>query len=129
MESLVKLNINIEGKICMKNDNFSENEIRVKKSYFLFPTIERMKASPNGRSLWPVLKYFRWLAVFLSFIVYLLPNFVKIKILKYKYMGKVIAECCEEACLTLVHPRIINNMMVLAQDELSTVSQLKIDII
>ncbi|ROT80635.1 putative UPF0554 protein C2orf43-like isoform X1 [Penaeus vannamei] len=43
-------------------------DISIKKSYLLFPTIERMKDSPNGTRLWPVLCYFRWLTILMAII-------------------------------------------------------------
>lgn len=43
---------------------------RILKIVFLAPTIERMKASPNGKRFWPLLNYGRLFAPIVLFPLY-----------------------------------------------------------
>ena len=49
---------------------------QVKKAILLFPTIERMSATPNGKLVTFSLTFFMWLVYMLAFLCTLLPTFV-----------------------------------------------------
>lgn len=51
--------------------------LQVMKSIMLFPTIERMAQTPQGRLLTPVLCYFRYLAYLPVFLLSLVPEGLK----------------------------------------------------
>jgi len=56
-------------------DCLSEEEAnRVIKAILLFPTIERMSLTPNGKQLTPLLTKARWLTTFAAFTVSSLPS-------------------------------------------------------
>ena len=61
---------------------------RVKKAYLLFPTIERMKSSPNGKWLTFFVKNFKWLLYFLIFLSAKVPNWLRKQVLYWFYMRK-----------------------------------------
>ncbi|XP_011618241.2 lipid droplet-associated hydrolase [Takifugu rubripes] len=52
-------------------------DLKVMKSIMLFPTIERMAQTPQGRLLTPVLCYFRYLAYLPVFLLSLVPEGLK----------------------------------------------------
>lgn len=53
------------------------SSLQVAKAVLLFPTIERMAQSPQGRLLTPVLSHFRYLAYLPVFLLSLLPEGLK----------------------------------------------------
>lgn len=97
-------------------------------NYLLFPTIERMKTSPNGRVLWPILDYLRWLVVFLTVFAYVLPERLKDAILAL-YFGSNVAACSVRATKELLHPRLVQNVLFMAYNELKEVNDADVDTI
>jgi pimeloyl-ACP methyl ester carboxylesterase len=57
---------------------------RVKKNILLFPTIERMNETPNGRFAWYATNFFLWFIYFILYLVILLPEKLK-KFLIYNF--------------------------------------------
>ncbi|XP_066940316.1 lipid droplet-associated hydrolase isoform X1 [Macrobrachium rosenbergii] len=100
----------------------AHSEINIEKNYLLFPTIERMKVSPNGEKLWPWLSYFRWLVIFFTVLAYILPVTVKQTILKLYFSRKEISEGSLKATIELLHPKIIQNVLWMAYNELKYVN-------
>lgn len=95
-------------------------DISIKKSYLLFPTIERMKDSPNGTRLWPVLCYFRWLTILMAIIVSFIPQKLKESLLNL-YFGRKAHEHVIKASIELMNPKIIQNVLWMAYNELNEV--------
>lgn len=95
-------------------------DINIKYSYLLFPTIERMKDSPNGTRLWPVLCYFRWLTIFLAIIASFIPKKIKESLL-YIYFGRKAHKHVIKASIELLNPKIIQNVLWMAYSELNEV--------
>ncbi|KAA0189585.1 hypothetical protein HAZT_HAZT001847 [Hyalella azteca] len=115
---------NVEA-IGVANDSF-----KIDQCYMLFPTIERMKDSPRGRTLWPVLAYCRWLPPFICSCVSIMPNFVKEKlasVILYDGSGVPLLDSVVESFITNVRPDMVRNMLDLAHNELETVVDLDID--
>lgn len=57
------------------------------KSILLFPTIERMAQTPQGRVLTPVLCHFRYLAYIPVFLLSLLPDGLKACLIRLVFGG------------------------------------------
>lgn len=104
----------------------NRNDITISRSFLLFPTIERMKVSPNGMRLWPVLQYLRWFVVLLVWAVSLLPGKLKDTILRW-HLGEDVAPCCIGATRELLHARVVQNMLWMAYNELLQVVELDLD--
>ena len=49
---------------------------QVKKAILLFPTIERMSVTPNGKVLTFMTSFFMWLIYFFAYLITLMPTFV-----------------------------------------------------
>lgn len=62
-------------------------ELKVMKSIMLFPTIERMAQTPQGRLLTPVLCHFRYLAYLPVFLLSLLPDCLKAFLIRLVFGG------------------------------------------
>ncbi|CAF1634311.1 unnamed protein product, partial [Didymodactylos carnosus] len=66
--------------------NMLEKFHNIEHSFLLFPTIERMSQSPSGQRLTNLFPYLRFFIPFLIYLFnFLLPNFIKLKILKYYF--------------------------------------------
>ncbi|XP_045116892.1 lipid droplet-associated hydrolase-like isoform X2 [Portunus trituberculatus] len=117
-------------KIILRLLQHFENHpsISITQSYLLFPTIERMKVSPNGVKLWPVLKYLRWFVVMLVCVVCILPGKILDALLRL-YFGSSTYECCVDATKELLNPRVVQNMLWMARDELEKVVDLDVDVL
>ncbi|KAG0724987.1 Lipid droplet-associated hydrolase [Chionoecetes opilio] len=100
--------------------------VTISRTFMLFPTIERMKETPNGRKLWPVLCYLRWLVVLLAWAVSLLPGKLKDAVLEWHF-GADVAPCCVGATRELLHARVVQNMLWMAHSELLQVVQLDVE--
>lgn len=61
--------------------------LQVMKSIMLFPTIERMAQTPQGRLLTPVLCYFRYLAYLPVFLLSILPEGLKACLIRLLFGG------------------------------------------
>lgn len=61
--------------------------VQVVKSVMLFPTIERMAATPQGRVMTPVLCRLRYVAYLPIFLLSLLPDVLKAFMVKLVFRG------------------------------------------
>jgi len=111
----------------------------VKIGCLLFPTVEHMITSPAGISLNRVLKYVP--SLFMMSIVWLisclprsfLGNVVKLwlqfKLLNFNSSTPYLTDACLGATLDLINPRVVKNVLHLADTELQTVLDLDYDLI
>lgn len=67
--------------------DFVCSPLQVMKSILLFPTIERMARTPQGRVLTPVLCHFRYLAYLPVFLLSLLPDGLKACLVRLVFGG------------------------------------------
>lgn len=97
---------------------------RVIKCYLLFPTIEHMADSPNGRFLINVVLRVAAFLVFLAWIFSLFPSFLRnflvtIFGLFYGYPRK-----STPAILQLLEPQVLRKVFALAKQEMAVVTEL-----
>ncbi|XP_066275914.1 lipid droplet-associated hydrolase-like [Branchiostoma lanceolatum] len=97
-------------------------EVDVLKGVQLLPMIERLKETPNGSRLAPS-TYFRWLAVFVAFLLSFLPDVAKRWLLKLYFLGRKLDEGAVEASLNLFDPNVTNNSIFMGWQELSLVHE------
>lgn len=102
--------------------------VSISQSYLLFPTIERMRASPNGVKLWPVLNYLRWFVVMLVCVACILPGKLVDGLLRL-YFSSSVYESCVAATKELLNARVIQNVLWMAKDELEKVVELDVDVL
>ena len=100
------------------------------KSYLLFPVIERLTETPNGKFLqsWHFLIY---ILFFISRILSFLPRFVRQKIVRFYLLyfyvcnpKEELVESVIDAILIQISPVIFRNMFDLVFDELSILTSL-----
>ncbi|XP_063697459.1 lipid droplet-associated hydrolase [Culicoides brevitarsis] len=100
-----------------------EPEIKkqVKKSYMLFPTIERMAASPNGKLFTRFFPWMTQLAVWIYALFALLPEKVRIFIIFLYFSVFRIEKQFIGTALKYTQPRIVQKVIHLAVDEMEKV--------
>lgn len=111
-------------EILQNNDDVME---RLSSVNLLFPTLQRMAESKNGRFFNNIFRKVYVFILFLVTLLYLLPEFIlriiiylylKVKCLPYKYGNSI---------LKLTNPLVIKNIIFMAFDELDTVQVLNSD--
>jgi hypothetical protein len=102
---------------------FDDNSIKFLKSILLFPVIERMSSTPNGRKFTPLLNYFLWPILCLSFLITCLPNRLLRRLIAMSY-GKDTNENVRNALhfLTCTYS-CMQSALIMAKDELRSVKQ------
>lgn len=88
-----------------------------------------MRTTPNGKLLWPVLSYFRWLVILLTTCVCILPVKIKGQILRWYFRARQVPDCCFQATIELVHPKVMQNVLWMAYSELLQVCEADIETI
>ncbi|XP_063240389.1 lipid droplet-associated hydrolase [Bacillus rossius redtenbacheri] len=97
---------------------------KVKKSYLLFPTIERMATSPNGKFLTSLILPVVPVIVFLSWIFALLPRTVGKGLLHAYFAIRRSKDDAIDATMDLICPPVLRNVFHFAADEMTKVVDL-----
>uniref|UniRef100_UPI00358F27B9 lipid droplet-associated hydrolase isoform X1 n=1 Tax=Myxine glutinosa TaxID=7769 RepID=UPI00358F27B9 len=104
-----------------------EPRLKVAKAVLLFPTIERMSTSPQGRYLSPVLCNLRYLLYPSIAILSLLPKHLKSMLTYWAFrcfsLGGVPDSNFVKASLSLFNVHCVANGMFMASQEMTTVLQ------
>lgn len=108
-----------------------EMKKNVLKAFLLFPTIERMAVSPNGRFLTPLVTYIpSWLLAFPLHLFRLLPVSWRRSFLRFYFRGRgLVPDCILAATLSLTTPQCVANVLDLYYEEANTVVDLDLDFI
>ncbi|XP_015518313.1 lipid droplet-associated hydrolase [Neodiprion lecontei] len=103
-----------------------DEEIRnqVVKCYLLFPTIERMAESPNGKFFTRFATPLISILVFLSWIFTFLPLIIQILLIEVASFFIGIPRKCRKSVLQLVNPAVLRRVFSLAKQELEIVREL-----
>ncbi|XP_069951902.1 lipid droplet-associated hydrolase-like isoform X1 [Cherax quadricarinatus] len=101
----------------------SKSEVTIVKSFLLFPTVERLRNTPNGQRFWPMLCYLRWLVIFLTACLYVLPVKVREKMLLWFFKGRQVPDCSIQATIQLFQPKVMQNVLWMAYHELLQVHE------
>lgn len=104
-------------------------EHSIQRCFMLFPTIERMALSPNGRVYTPALKYLRWLApVIVSGVTYL-PEKTKAWLINKRVGNAEAPPCISSAVLSFIKPFSVSNSLYMAHQEMQAVDKLDTDLV
>ncbi|XP_065341255.1 lipid droplet-associated hydrolase [Cloeon dipterum] len=104
-------------------------EHHVYMNYMLFPAIERIGASPNGKFFSFVNNNFLWLVVILAGFVSCLPNAVGSALVKGYFWIEGTYQKNVPATMQLLRPTILKNIFSLAADEMDRILELDVDTI
>lgn len=99
------------------------------RCFMLFPTIERMAVSPNGKLYAPALKYLRWMAPFFVSLLYLLPNATKMWLIRHHFQAENLPECVHSATFGLLNAFCVSNSLFMAHEEMQTVLELDVQLV
>jgi len=104
---------------------------QVLKAFLLFPTVERMAVSPNGRFLTPLVTYIpSWILAFPLHLFRLLPFSWRKSFVRFYFRGRgLIPECILRATMSLARPQSVANSLELYYEEANTVVDLDLDFI
>ncbi|XP_066998972.2 lipid droplet-associated hydrolase [Anabrus simplex] len=97
---------------------------QVKKCYMLFPTVERMAVSPNGKFFTGIIKYIIPVILLLSWIFTLFPSSVKKILLNSYFFIHGTKGNVTRAAIKLINPTALRNVFFLALDEMDHVKEL-----
>jgi len=111
-------------------DLLQEDErAKVAKCMLMFPTIERMRATPNGRKLTPLLTHARWVFPFVAYSVSYLPDPLLNYTLSF-FVKKKPDYCCHDIVKrNLLTPQVANSVTFLALEEMLQVVERDDDLI
>ncbi|XP_013395271.1 lipid droplet-associated hydrolase-like [Lingula anatina] len=104
-------------------------DLNIHRAIMLFPTIERMALSPQGRIATPFLRYFRWIARGAAYFLSFLPQNLQRKLIIWHLADDNLPECAIESSLNLVDHFCLGNVMYMANTEMNEVTDLHVDII
>lgn len=102
---------------------------KITDTYLLFPAIERIAETPNGKFFVNFVMYIYWILIYLSYVFLYLPGFVQY-ILLYIYgliMG--IDKRFIPTTTHLIRPSILSKIFFMAIDEMNVVRDLDLDVI
>ncbi|KAE8743664.1 hypothetical protein FOCC_FOCC010706 [Frankliniella occidentalis] len=112
----------------LKDDDFAE---QVQASYLLFPVLEHIADTPNGRFLSKVVVHILWLVYFLAGIFFVLPKFVQMSLLflYLRLFGTGTSITVKHAVIQLINPKILRSVFSLALDEMQVIKELDVELI
>jgi predicted alpha/beta hydrolase family esterase len=106
--------------------------INVKKSILIFPTIERMKISPQGKRVTPLLNYLLKFLLFVVFLVSMIPRKILEKLVKLTFNlrknSSIVDENVVKASLHMVSSySCVKSLLLMAKHEMNAVEKLNFE--
>lgn len=100
-------------------------------SYLLFPVLENIAETVNGRFLQNIVLKILWLIYFGSGFFFMLPHFLKVLLLSIyaKIVGMRLTPLNKQSILLLVNPKILRSVFNLAIDEMTHIKALEVELI
>lgn len=102
---------------------------RVVKSYMLFPTIEYMSDTTNGKFLTKIVYYILWLIYFLSWIFTLLPSILQTSLVYLYLRINCIPKMHLKTIVNFINPEILQKVFFMAYEEMDLVKARDDDVI
>eukprot|EP00090_Calanus_glacialis_P047447 TRINITY_DN9865_c0_g1_i2.p1 TRINITY_DN9865_c0_g1~~TRINITY_DN9865_c0_g1_i2.p1 ORF type:complete len:308 (-),score=58.99 TRINITY_DN9865_c0_g1_i2:101-1024(-) len=100
---------------------------QIQDIFFLFPTIENMISTSRGAQIWPLVSTWRPVAVFIVILLNIFPSAFLTFLTRLKY--GTASNSFISAAVKFLNPNFLNNVLVMAKDELETVLDLDIQVI
>ncbi|XP_063771384.1 lipid droplet-associated hydrolase [Pseudophryne corroboree] len=99
-------------------------DLKVLRSILLFPTIERMAQSPQGKVMTPLLCSLRYIVYMPCYLLSFLPEVMKTSLVKFALRGiKSVDEACVTASLNLFRMECAVNAMYMGSQEMVNVME------
>jgi hypothetical protein len=112
----------------------------IKKAFLLFPTVERMAVTPNGKILHFITNFFLWFVHFFSYLITLLPDFLHTNLVDWVFTKRHL-NYVKKTNDGLVHnaSKVVSKMcrtyscakscLSMGRDEMNEVKELKKDLV
>lgn len=113
------------------NSLIETNGYNVKMCFLLFPTVERMAESPNGRKFVSSTKYgFHHLILLFASYAYYFPDTVKEWLIKRKFNNLNVHRCISDGVMQILNgSAVLDNVIFMAINEMKIVTKLDVDIV
>lgn len=121
---IILIGHSIGAYIILKLLKEKTRESDIVKSILLFPTIEHMALTPNGRYVTPFLNYFKWLAVSTVSLVSYLPQSITKTLVQWWFSGRRIQDGVVDTTLRLLNTDASSNSLEMARCEMDEVTEL-----
>jgi len=109
-------------------DSAMAKRLSIKRSIFLFPTLQKMRDTPNGRNfVFSASYYLLSIGVFLSSIFIAFPYFIRtflVKLVLIVMEGGFVEDHVIRSAVRLIHPIALENVFSMAIDEMDKVYDL-----
>ncbi|EDO34015.1 predicted protein, partial [Nematostella vectensis] len=126
---IVLIGHSIGAYIALKLLKESSRAADIVKLILLFPTIERMAATPNGRIITPIVNYFKWFAVSTVSVVSYLPTSFTRLLVRWWFSGKNTTNSVVDTTMKLLTSDASNNCLGMAYCEMQEVQDLDTEVI
>lgn len=108
----------------LKVDDISE---RIHQCYCLFPTIEHMADSPNGRLYIRCIRRFWWLIYVCAVLFARCPTILHVFVLKVYFYFSSIPNHCMGTTLKYIRPSILKKIVFMANQEMDLIREVDYD--
>ena len=125
-KKIILIGHSIGAYIILKMLENKELEERVCRSVLLFPTIERISSTPNGKFWQPVSYYFRHPFSPLTWLLSYTPFWIKKMLVAWRttWKGRETDPNLVNAFLNVVNYTLMNNALIMAASEMQHVNEL-----
>lgn len=110
----------------LKNENIAS---KIKRNYLLFPTLEKMATSPNGKLFTFSSTYLLWFIMLSAFVFDNLPRALKNGILTVYMKFFEIPLIHHKTISNMIQPKILNQIFALAKEEMKVVKTRNNDLV
>lgn len=102
---------------------------RVSKCMLLFPAVERLALTPQGKLLNPFVTYFRWLAPLLAYPLKFVPARIKEAIINWHFRGRAVPPCVTDGTIQLLQSSVVASALRLVHSEFAALGDADYDLI
>ena len=103
---------------------------RVGKAVLLFPTIERMSETPNGRLMKPFFASYQWVVIFVVWLLAILPTWLQNLVIRWRFRTtpREQLESVKQGVMS-IDTKAMYNVLNMAHQELEVVNELPVRLI
>lgn len=103
---------------------------KVKKAVLLFPTIERISETPKGQLMKPFFTSFQWVLILAVWLLSIIPTWLQNLVMRLHFSTTPSEQLDSmRQGVTVIDPRVMYNVLNMANQELQVVKELPIDLI
>ena len=125
-KKIILIGHSIGAYIVLELLKYKDIQSRVTKSVLLFPTIENMAVTPNGRFWTPITYYLRHPFALVGFVFSYMPEWVKRTLIEWRttWKGRDTHPTLANAFMNFFHYTVLYNALYMGASEMENVSGL-----